>query len=588
MDNFKTGASWKVKGYKDCRMMRACTIYMLHHVDCINVDSLLEKYDLSGSPLTDWGIEQARKDEEYRRELYQDIAIMGAITHAKYINNMLHSLLLADVTYKNEELNSTILYGLRKYIRTINGTINRGKLHQSMSVDYFNDTPYAVQFVHQMFCENALLGNSLVVARTPYLSKHNKRVEEKNELIKKTTPLEYLQAYRDTEENDGNSYKPIKIAKGRANIDALIPMAIGADRSDLLQDVSDLEGYWESVFQFTENGLKQLEEWQGQEIRLIINNLNRAVERYRHKFKEADDETKERLGRLGISKATDEDIRIAMLLGLHYNTLETLIDQMKRIADGMKAKGQAKKDEAALSTAEERVKRAEKSITRKDKKIAELTEENKKLSEKNSKAYKDIEVLKGKSAERCQEEIDGYKKEIARLQGLLNQATGAKDSAERKLKEQGEKKAELEAKVRKLSSINEDIMERLNCWEKDEDSKENSTYDIDNAVIEVKRRLNGRRLIIFGGHHQWREKMDNLLSGCNVHIDAAQTGSSDIISRNDVVILSIRNVAHCMSEPITAKCRLLKIPHEFVNKTNLESVMQTIIATLGGEGTYYR
>lgn len=113
-------------------------------------------------------------------------------------------------------------------------------------------------------------------------------------------------------------------------------------------------------------------------------------------------------------------------------------------------------------------------------------------------------------------------------------------------------------------------------------------YSLENMISDIQAQISGKRIVVVGGYPSWRHSVKAAFSKVNVSVFEASADIADRICRTDIVICCTFNMAHSISAPLSAKCRSLKIPFQFMKNTNLRVLAAAILNVLGGDYLIYR
>lgn len=233
------------------------------------------------------------------------------------------------------------------------------------------------------------------------------------------------------------------------------------------------------------------------------------------------------------------------------------------------------------------VEHVKKDVQRKVSKIDALKNEVEKLRSSNNKLSCENTKLKKEKSSCGKSAIDSYKNEIESLNKRIF-------NLERELGIAQKDKDSLEIKNRELERESSDLKVQCEVYEEEmsELRNENVTHEfnIDDNIGEIRKLIGNRRVFVVGSTNKWRE----LISGYfNSTIGrSVDSMSVDEIKSNDLVLLSIKQMKHCISVPVLQKCRQLGVKCIMLNESNLQHVMHKVHTELRaeaglGQGWFY-
>lgn len=226
-------------------------------------------------------------------------------------------------------------------------------------------------------------------------------------------------------------------------------------------------------------------------------------------------------------------------------------------------------------------------VQRKASKLEQSRSETKKLKEKCDGLTSDIKKAQKHKDEFSSEAKESYISEIETLKKKVFSLEREKSICENRNSELEAQNKELEDKIDELNILME-LYEEEHRQHKSDDN--NQEFDIDEHLTEIAGFIGSRRVFVLGSTDKWRESVCNYF---NNYIERSKDNMSvDEIGSNDIMLLSIKNMKHCISKPVIEKCRKLGIKYIVLSETNLKHVMERLyielLAEAGlGQGHYY-
>ena len=226
-------------------------------------------------------------------------------------------------------------------------------------------------------------------------------------------------------------------------------------------------------------------------------------------------------------------------------------------------------------------------VQRKANKLEQSRSETRKLKEKCDGLTSDIKKAQKHKDEFSSEAKESYISEIDTLNKKVFSLEREKSICENRNSELEAQNKELEDKIDELNILME-LYEEEHKQLKDDNNKQE--FDIDEHMTEIAGYIGSRRVFVLGSTDKWRESVCNYFSN---YIERSKDNMSvDEIGVNDIMLLSIKNMKHCISKPVIEKCRKLGIKYIVLSETNLKHVMERLyielLAEAGlGQGHYY-
>ena len=107
-----------------------------------------------------------------------------------------------------------------------------------------------------------------------------------------------------------------------------------------------------------------------------------------------------------------------------------------------------------------------------------------------------------------------------------------------------------------------------------------SSQDIAKADVSLKDLIAGKRIYIFGGHINWRNKMKTNYPSLNILDGHQESFDEQILLNADMVLLNTSNMSHSLYYKVIDVLRKNKIPFDYVGKYTNTELLENEIAEI--------
>lgn len=400
---------WKLKGLKDCRMIRAAILYILHEKKYINIERELVVCgtDVCATLLNEKGA------KKYAGTIHDIIFVFVSAYENPYVlDDCFKCYMLADMTMTNKELSQRMLAALKNYLCRFQGVPDKIAQKANMML---GSAPSFVFAVHCVMAISSASGrpaasNKNAADIVPLQNGTMDEFVSETEARVLTSLLPYIDVR-------SGQYNPEHLDEWRRNI--LERGGFGTDRGNITEAIKLLNPYScekrDSAYNFTANILTAFER-EAMEYRLDIDALRDADVRLR----------------MRADSMTDEDCRLIAIMRVIHEIGELGAQNLKYSRDALLRGAALAKVEKSNKTLTNELRRWAKAARLKDSNIQKLTEKTERLESEADIAENTIAELKKERMRFGVEKERRYIGEIARLTRELKRANTALAQAEKK------------------------------------------------------------------------------------------------------------------------------------------------------------